>query len=76
MGGRPPETSDREYLRLLQESEEPVLFTSEVAAAVGVTQQGAYNRLQELQERGFLDSKKGQERVWWLTDRGWRKVRP
>jgi len=74
MGGRPPETTDRQYLRLFRESDDPVLFTSEVAESVGVTQQGAYNRLKELQERGFLDSKKGQERVWWLTKRAWRKL--
>lgn len=70
MGGRPPETTDREYLRLFQDSSDPVLFTSEVAGAVGVSQQGAYSRLRELADSGLLDSKKGSERVWWLTTKG------
>jgi len=74
MAGRPPETSDEQYLRLFEAAGDPVLFTSEVAAEFDVTQQGAYNRLSELRDRGLLDSKKGQERAWWLTERGWRAV--
>ena len=70
MGGRPPETADREYLRLFVDTDDPVLFTSEIAEAVGVTQQGAFKRLAQLREQGFVDAKKGEERVWWLTDRG------
>lgn len=70
MGGRPPETTDREYLRLFAESSDPVMFTSEVAEAVGVTQQGAYSRLRELAADGLIASKQGRERVWWLTEEG------
>ena len=74
MGGRPPETQDSEYLALFADSDDPVLFTSEVAEAFDVTQQGAFKRLQALREEGLLESKKGQERVWWLTTAGRDRV--
>ena len=73
MAGRPPDTSDQEYLTLLAEADAPALFTSDFVAAFDVTQQGAYSRLRDLESDGYIASKQGQERIWWLTDRGWRE---
>jgi len=76
MAGRPPETTDQQYLRLFGRSSAPVLFTSEVADRVGVTQQGAYKRLARLRDDGLLASKTANETVWWLTDAGKSELRP
>ena len=70
MSGRPPQTSDKDYLNLLSDSDTPVLFTSEFAGAFDVTQQGAYNRLSDLEDRGLIGSKTASECVWWLTPLG------
>ena len=75
MAGRPPETSDGEYLRLIDTAAGPAVFTSEIAEAVGVSQQGAFARLSALRDDGLVDSKKGNERIWWLTETGKRQVR-
>jgi len=74
MPGRPPETSDNQYLSLIGQSEAPIMFTSELADAAGVTQQGAYGRLVDLRERGLVASKTGKETAWWLTKRGRREL--
>lgn len=70
MGGRPPETTDKQYLRFVAGADAPIIFTSEAAAEFGVTQQGAYARLDELREAGLVDSKTGTETAWWLTEAG------
>jgi DNA-binding IscR family transcriptional regulator len=74
MGGRPPETSDREYLSFIAGADAPCVFTSEAADAFGVSQQGAYTRLSDLRDRGLVASKTGQETAWWLTDSGAREL--
>jgi DNA-binding IclR family transcriptional regulator len=71
--GRPPEHSDREILQLFTDTDDPVLFTVEVAEALDKTQQSAYNRLSSLEELGYVTSKAASEkssRVWWLTHAG------
>jgi predicted transcriptional regulator len=73
MGGRPPNTSDQEYLTLLAEADAPALFTSDFAEAFDISPQGAYSRLRNLEDDGLIDSRSGQERIWWLTKRGWRE---
>jgi DNA-binding IscR family transcriptional regulator len=70
MGGRPPETTDREYLLFIAHADAPFVFTSEAAAEFGVSQQGAYSRLSDLRDRGLVQSKTGQETAWWLTEGG------
>jgi Mn-dependent DtxR family transcriptional regulator len=74
MGGRPPETSDRQYLRFLADADAPFVFTSEAAEAFGVSQQGAYRRLSDLRDRGLVAAKTGQETAWWLTERGYAEA--
>jgi DNA-binding IscR family transcriptional regulator len=74
MGGRPPETTDGEYLLFIAGADAPFVFTSEAADRFGVSQQGAYNRLADLRDRGLLQSKTGQETAWWLTERGYAQA--
>lgn len=71
MGGRPPTVSDVEILRSFTGSPDPVLFTTEVADVVGLSQQGIYKRLSELESNGYVRSKAGgNARVWWITREG------
>lgn len=71
MGGRPPDTTDREILRLFSESKEYVISTMEVAESLSYSHNGAYKRLKKLAEEGLLGTKKiGDASAWWLTDEG------
>ena len=74
MGGRPPETTDGEYLLFIAKADAPFVFTSEAAAEFDVSQQGAFSRLADLRDRGLVDSKTGQETAWWLTERGYTQA--
>lgn len=64
--------SKLDYLREFAISSDPVLSAPEIAELVGVSQQGAYSRLQSLEADGYLDSKKvgAKARVFWLSDKG------
>ncbi|SHG37830.1 helix-turn-helix domain-containing protein [Halobaculum gomorrense] len=64
--------SDIKYLRALYMSPDPVVTSSEVAKDAGVSQQAAYSKLNDLEERGLVMSKKSgsRSRVWWLTTEG------
>ena len=71
MGGRPPETTDREILEIFSNSKDPVLSTTEVADQLSYSQPGTYSRLAELRGEGLLYSKDiGNAKAWWLTDNG------
>jgi CTP-dependent riboflavin kinase len=71
MGGRPPDTTDREILSIFADSDEPVLSTTEVADTLSYSQGGTYKRLQQLGEEGLLRSKMiGDSKAWWLTEDG------
>ncbi|MUV60012.1 winged helix-turn-helix transcriptional regulator [Halobacterium sp. CBA1126] len=73
MGGRPPDTTDREILGIFSTSDDPVLSTTEVADQLSYSQPGTYSRLAELEEEGLLHSKDiGNAKAWWLTDDGQR----
>lgn len=73
MGGRPPETSDREILAIFAKSEDPVLSTGEISVVLSYSQPGTYRRLQKLEEEGLLRSKMiGDSKAWWLTEDGQR----
>ncbi|WP_435143817.1 hypothetical protein [Halobaculum sp. P14] len=70
-GGREETVDDSEILRVFRESEDPALFTGEVADAIGFSNQGTLPRLRNLAERGLLSTKKsGRVPMWWLTDEG------
>jgi len=71
MAGRKPTVSDKEVLEIFIEASDPALTTGEVSAELGMSQQGAYSRLDDLVERGLVETKKfGQGRGWWITDAG------
>lgn len=65
--GRPPEVTDEEFLEVFKTSDEPVLTASEVAERLPIERRGVLARLESLEERGFLRSKKVGSRsaVWW-----------
>ena len=70
-GGREETVEDREILQIFLETDEPVLFTGEVADEIGFSNQGTLPRLHSLADQGLLDSKDGgRSIVWWLTDEG------
>ena len=61
---RRQKTSDQEILSLL-ECEQWPLGSTEVAEAVGITQQGAYNRLRRLADKGQIERKTtGGTTIW------------
>lgn len=65
--GRPPEVTDDEILNAFETASEPVLTASEVADRLPIERRGLLTRLGDLEERGFLRSKKtgGRSAVWW-----------
>lgn len=70
-GGRDESVKDSEILRVFAESDDPVLFTGEVADEIGFSNQGTLPRLKKLAEMGFLKSKTGGKvPVWWITEDG------
>lgn len=63
--------TDEEILQIFADNSDPALTTSEVAEKLQMSQQGAYSRLEDLVDRGLIDTKMfGQGRGWWLTDDG------
>lgn len=69
--GREETVDDREILRVFAESGDPVLFTGEVADAIGFSNQGTLPRLEKLLDEGYLNMKRGgRVPVWWLSDAG------
>lgn len=52
-------------------TDSPALFTSEIAENVSLTRQRLGDRLKELEELGYVKSKKASgRRLWWITDEG------
>jgi DNA-binding Lrp family transcriptional regulator len=73
MGGRPPDTTDREILSLFDRADAPVLSTADIAEDLSYSLQGTLSRLTALEEEGVIDSRKiGNAKAWWLTDAGRR----
>jgi predicted transcriptional regulator len=67
--------ADTDILEALALSPDPVLVASEVAEEVDLTRQGVFNRLQELEEAGLVNSAmKASARVWWITPEGKRQL--
>lgn len=71
-GGRAETVDDREILQFFSESDDPVMFTSEVADYFGFSNQGMTPRLKSLARNGLLATKQRGAAVWWLTDKGGR----
>jgi len=71
MAGRKKETSDAEILKAVALSPHPVVVTSELENELEMTRQGIHKRLEDLEEKGYVDSAmKAASRVWWITDKG------
>lgn len=71
MAGRPPDVSEEDIIeamsQLLDPFSNPVLDTSEVAAALPIGRKGVSQRLVELAEEGRVNTKMvGNSRAWWL----------
>ncbi|MDQ2055961.1 MarR family transcriptional regulator [Halobellus sp. H-GB7] len=66
--------SDVKYIREMILSPDPVVTAVELAEEVGVSQQAAHSKLEDLEERGLVESKAVGSRavVWWLTVEGRR----
>ncbi|ELZ92980.1 hypothetical protein C440_12704 [Haloferax mucosum ATCC BAA-1512] len=74
-GGREETVDDLEILLVFYRSDDPVLFTGEVAEAISFSNQGTLPRLKKLADSGLLKSKSGGKvPVWWLSDEGMELV--
>ena len=72
---RERETADDVLLMEFLLSDDPCLFTKEIAAAVNMSRQGVTSRLEELESNGYLNSKMQRDRVYWLTETGRGRAR-
>lgn len=69
--GRPPKVRDEDILAVFLERDDRVLWTGEVADELPIRQDSLSTRLNDLEERGLLASKKRHKMaVWWLSDKG------
>ena len=70
MSGRKPRVTDEEILDVFWSTSDPVLSTAEVAESLPIERRSVFNRLQQLEEDGLLESKEigGRNRVWWVSD--------
>jgi DNA-binding MarR family transcriptional regulator len=69
--GRKPTVSDTEILRIFVVNPDPVFLASELTDELDMSRQGIHNRLDELEERGYLNSKTaGGRRMFWVTQEG------
>jgi len=69
--GRKPTVSDTEILRFFVINPDPVFLASELTEFLDLSRQGVHNRLDELEEKGYLDSKTaGGRRMFWITPEG------
>jgi len=73
--GRKPTVSDVDILRQFMLNRAPFIHPTELTETFDMSRQGVYNRLEKLDEKGLLDSKKtGGSRNYWITDEGRRCV--
>jgi len=72
MSGRKPRVTDEEILDVFRSTSDPVLSTAEVAESLPIERRSVFNRLQQLEENGPLESKEigGRNRVWWVVNSG------
>jgi repressor of nif and glnA expression len=74
-GGRPDVVSDADVLRILADSDDPVMSAPEIADETRIGDRGMYKKLRRMEDEGLVTSKKvGQARIWWLTDKGRESV--
>jgi DNA-binding MarR family transcriptional regulator len=70
--GRKPETSDKEILKEVALSPDPIVTAPELAERMDYTRQGVNNRLNDLAEKGYLERRDVGSRatVYWITEKG------
>lgn len=72
MPGRPPTVSDEEVVRAIALHPEPVVTARDIHEEIGLTPDGARERLKALCEKGLVRKKEvgASSLVFWLTDEG------
>lgn len=72
MSGDTQAENDARYLGAMISHPDPVVTSNEIAGELGVSQQAAHQKLEGLEERDLVKSKKvgARARVWWLTTSG------
>lgn len=69
--GKPKVVTDEELLSLFLRLDGPVFSSSELAEEVRIGRAGVHKRLKEMEEQGWVGSKRvGGGRAWWITDEG------
>jgi len=68
--GRGKDVEDIEILVIILNASDPVVTSNEVAEQADISRQGAHDRLQQLEDRGLIQSVMKGARLWWLTDEG------
>lgn len=68
--GRGKDVEDIEILVIILNAPDPVVTSNEVAEQADISRQGAHDRLQQLEDRGLIQSVMKGARLWWLTDEG------
>jgi uncharacterized membrane protein len=70
--GRKPTVTDQEVIREIALRKGSIAVTSELTGALGMSRHGVNKRLQDLEGRGLLESKKaGRTRIWWISGDGY-----
>jgi len=66
------EVTDKQIIDVLRNSDEPFLFTGEVADEIEMTRQGAHRRLKELatDEETCVRKKGTDATIWWVSSGG------
>jgi len=68
--GRSKDIEDIEILVIILNAPDPVVTSNDVAEQADISRQGAHDRLQQLEDRGLIQSVMKGARLWWLTDEG------
>jgi len=75
--GRNKKANDVEILRQIALSPDPVVTATELSESLPYAKSGVLNRLRELDEKGYVDSRSvgARSKIWWLTDQGREQLR-
>jgi len=62
---------DFEFLKVIEHLDDPACSAKEIAAELPIGETGVYKRLQDLDERGLIESKRvGPARIYWISNDG------
>lgn len=72
MTGRTPDVSVEEVMSAIALHPEPVVTASDIHEEIGLTPDGARERLKSLAKEGYLEVKRpgSSALVFWMTDKG------